>query len=138
MKVKLSVLLLVVSALLVNCGKNNIEKIVLKDAIFSAEGYNPEWKLKIDSNNGIHFYSNSALDKIVTVNSDVHTMMGISATSYNAKTDSAQIKVEIFRKQCINSKTDTETKYEVRVIAKRNEDNNYTKLKGCGSYLLEE
>ncbi len=138
MRLKLLVLLLVISVLLVNCGKNNIEKIVLKDAIFTAEGYNPAWKLKIDSNNGIHFYSNSNLDKIVTENSNVHAMMDISATSYNAKTDSAQIKVEIFRKQCINSKTHTETKYEVRVVAKRNEDDNYTKLKGCGSYLLEE
>jgi len=41
--------------------------------------------------------------------------MDVAATSYHAETESAKMKVEIFRKQCIDSKTHRETKYEVRV-----------------------
>ena len=64
--------------------------------------------------------------------------MDIAATSYHAETESAIIKIEIFRKQCINSKTHSETKYEVRVSAKSNGDSQFTSFKGCGSFLSDK
>ena len=134
MRLKLSALLLIASLMIVSCGEKEVENINLKDAIFKAEGNNPNWKLEIDSNNGIHFYSNTKLDKIVTPSSKLIKIMDVAATSYHAETELAQIKVEIFRKQCINAKTYSETKYEVRVKVKKSIDEEYQSFKGCGYY----
>ena len=108
-----------------------------QSAIFRAEGYYPSWKLEIDSKNGIHFHSNSKLGKIITPDSKIHPTIDISATSssYHAETESANIKVEIFKKQCIDSKKSSETKYEVHIQAKATSDNEYQNFKGCGEYI---
>jgi len=124
-----------VSTLLLNCGEQEVKSINLKDAIFRAEGNDPSWKLEIDANNGIHFYSNSALEKIITQNSKNLELMDVAVTSYYAETDSSQIRVEIYRKQCIDSKTHRETKYEVRVSAKNSSENEFQKFKGCGEFI---
>lgn len=137
MKFKSLILVFIASVLFLNCGENEVKNIELKDAIFRAEGNNPSWKLEIDSNNGIHFYSNSKLDKIITQSSKIIEVMDVASTSYHAETDSVEIKVEIFRKQCINSKTHRETKYEVRVSAKNSSDSKFQKFKGCGEFLTE-
>ncbi len=138
MSYKIWILLLITSVITLNCGENKIENINLSDAIFKAEGYNPNWKLEIDSKNGIHFYSNSEMNKIITLNSTKTKIMDVASTSFHGKTESAEIIVEIFRKQCINSKMHTETKYEVRVKAKRNKDNNYKPFKGCGEFIFDK
>jgi len=136
-KYKFWILALIASVLLLNCGEKEVRSIDLKDAIFRAEGNNPSWKLEIDSNNGIHFYSNSKLDKIITLDSKIIEIMDGAMASYHAATDSAEIKVEIFRKQCIDSKTHKETKYEVRVEAKKSSDSEFQKFKGCGEFIAE-
>lgn len=137
MKYKLWILVLIASVLFLNCGEKEVKSIDLEDAIFRAKGNNPSWKLEIDANNGIHFNSNSKLDKIITQSSKIIEIMNVAATSYHATTDSVEIKIEIFRKQCIDSKTNKETKYEVRVSAKNNDDNDFTIFKGCGEFLTE-
>ena len=137
MKFTSLILVLLASVLLLNCGEKEVRNIDLKDAIFRAEGNNPSWKLEIDSNNGIHFYSNSTLDKIITPGSKIIEIMDGATASYHAATDSAEIKVEIFRKQCIDSKTHKETKYEVRVSAKNKDDKDFTIFKGCGEFIAK-
>jgi uncharacterized membrane protein len=136
-KLKFWIAIFITSLLFLSCEENDVKSINLKNAIFKAEGNNPSWKLEIDSNNGIHFYSNSKLGKIITPSSKNIEIMDVAATSYHAETESATIKVEIFRKQCINSKNHSETKYEVRIQAKKNDDLDFISFIGCGEYIVE-
>ncbi len=138
MKLKLLILLLITSLTLFNCGEKEIKNIKLKDAIFRAEGNNPSWKLEIDSKNGIHFYSNSKLEKIITPSSELVEIMNVATINYNAESESAHIKVEIFKKQCIDSQESKEFKYEVRVKAKYKADNDFQLFKGCGEFLTDK
>ena len=138
MSYRIWILLLISSVITLNCGENKIENINLSDAIFKAEGYNPNWKLEIDSKNGIHFYSNSEVNKIITLNSTKTEIIDVATTSFHGNTESAEIIVEIFRKQCINSKMHRETKYEVSVKAKKSRDNNYKPFKGCGEFIVDK
>jgi len=138
MKFKLSIVLLITSLMLLNCGEKEVENIDLKDAIFIAQGNNPSWKLEIDSKNGIHFYSNSKLEKIITQSSTIVGIMNVATTNYNAETESAHIEVEIFKKQCIDSRKSKEFKYEVRVKAKNIVDNDFKLFKGCGEFLADK
>jgi hypothetical protein len=62
----------------------------------------------------------------------------LQSISYNAKTELAQIKVEIFRKQCIDAKSNRETKYEVRIKAKRSSDKELKIFKGCGKFYADK
>ncbi|MCF6270634.1 MAG: hypothetical protein L3J41_13050 [Melioribacteraceae bacterium] len=138
MKLKLLALLLITSLIFLNCSEPEIKNINLKDAIFRAEGNNPAWKLEIDSNNGIHFYSNTKLEKIVTPSSTLVEIINVATTNYNAETESAQIKIEIFKKQCIDSEEYKEFKYEVRVQAKNTADDDFQLFKGCGEFLANK
>lgn len=138
MKLKLWIMLLITLVLLLNCDKNEIKIIQLKDAIFRAEGNNPTWKLEIDLNNGIHFYSNSELENIITPSSKIIEIMDVATTSYHANTEAANIKVEIFKKQCIDSKEHKEFKYEVKISAKNSGDTVFTTFKGCGNFIADK
>jgi len=134
MKVKIFVLLLMTSLVVINCGEKEINEINLKNAVFKATGNYPSWKLEIDSNNGIHFYSNSEYGNIVADTSD-NSLINLSVHSYHATTNSNEIKIEIYRKQCLDSKKHSEFKYEVMVGIKKISDDEYVKLKGCGEFL---
>ena len=138
MKFKYYLILVVASLLLLNCGEKEVQEINLENAIFKASGNNPSWKLEIDSNKGIHFYSNSKVSKIKTSTSNQIEIMDVAATSFHAKTDSSTIRVEIFRKQCIDSKKRSEFNYEVRVKAKNNGDKDFTEFKGCGIFIPDK
>lgn len=135
MKLRLWLTLLLASIFVLNCGEKEIKSIDLKDAIFRAEGNHPSWKLELDSNDGIHFYSNSEFGKITTSNSKKNILLDIDATSYHAKTELAEIKVVIFRKQCLDSKEHKEFKFEVKVATKNKGDENFSNFTGCGEYL---
>ena len=50
MKLKFWMLLLILSATIVSCSEKGVTNINLENAIFEAEGNNPSWKLKINSN----------------------------------------------------------------------------------------
>ena len=138
MKLKFWILFFFTSLLFINCGEDGIKNINLEDAIFKAEGSNPSWKLEIDSKNGIHFYSYSKVDKIITTSSKITELMDVALTSYYAETESVEIKVAIFKKQCIDSKESREFKHEVRVSAKNNVDDSFTTFKGCGDFVVNK
>jgi heat shock protein HslJ len=134
MKVKLLFVILITSLLLLNCGEKEIKEINLANPIFKASGHNPDWKLEIAENGGIHFYSHSEFGKIVTPNSEEIKIMDVAATSYQAE----NIKVEIFRKQCIDSKDSRESKYEVIIHVKKSVDKEFKRLKGCGEFIADK
>ena len=134
MKMKLLLVILITSFLLLNCGEKEIKEINLANPIFKASGHNPSWKLEIADNSGIYFYSNSEFGKIITPNSEEIKIMDVAATSYQAE----NIKVEIFRKQCIDSKDSKESKYEVRIQVKKSGDKESKILKGCGEFIADK
>jgi uncharacterized membrane protein len=134
MKIKKWAILLLTSLILINCGENDIEKIGLKDAIFKASGNNPKWLLEIDSNNGIHFYSNSELGKIITLDSKRNDVIDSGIISFDAEKDANKITIEIYRKQCIDSHKNKEFKYEVKLNVEQLNQKGFLIFKGCGEF----
>ena len=103
--------------------------------IFKASGNEPSWEVTINVDGGMKFISESEIGSIKAPNSKKIPIMDVAATSYVADTESANIRVDIFKDECINQLSHDTLGYRVEVFVKKSFDEEFSEFFGCGKYL---
>lgn len=105
---------------------------------FTGSGIEPMWNVKIDTDGGIFFTSETDGIKIETPKPKFVPIMDVAGWSYDSKTDDFVIQVEIMKGDCTSGYEDVVYPYSVRVMITRISDKSRMEYKGCGKYEVNE
>lgn len=103
--------------------------------IFSAYGEDPKWEITIGASGVIQFISKTEISEVNFPNSKETPIMDVAARSYVAETESANIRVEIIKEECVNQLSLDTLSFRTRVMVKNSGKEKFTEFLGCGKYL---
>lgn len=106
-----------------------------QNVIFQASGTEPNWQIQINVNRRIKIESDTKYSNLTTPDSKVNPIMDVAATSYHAETKSTEIRLEIFKQECIDKTSGDTLSYMTNLYIKFKNEDEFTKFGGCGKYL---
>lgn len=101
---------------------------------FKATGTEPFWLLQI-SDDRIKFKVPG--DSLLTPHADPRKAADANVKYYQLETESSNLSIQIFHRECTNAMSGFKFPYTVEVQYKRTGDQNSKSVKGCGEYITD-
>ncbi len=133
--------LLVLVSLGFQCQTENEDASIIRKSIqptniiFTASGESPKWEITISTSGVIEFISKTEISKINFPNSKEIPIMDVAAKSYVAETESSNIRVEIFKEECVSKLSNDTLSFRTKVMVKNSGKEKFTEFLGCGKYV---